>query len=95
MARAFLRKPNLLILDDCLSAVDANTEKAIIQNIKLISTGVTTIIISHKLSAIQHADEIIVLDHGRIAEKGKHNDLISSGGIYAGIHQLQQMEVFA
>lgn len=94
MARAFLRKPKLLILDDCLSAVDANTEKAILSNIKKLSAGVTTIIISHKLSAIQHADEIIVLDHGRIAEKGKHNDLIRAGGIYAGIHELQQMEVF-
>lgn len=93
MARAFLRKPQLLILDDCLSAVDANTEKAILANIKSLSTGITTIIISHKLSAIQHADEIIVLDHGRIAEQGKHNDLITAGGIYAGIYQLQQMEV--
>ncbi len=95
MARAFLRKPSLLILDDCLSAVDANTEKAILKNIKRISAGVTAIIISHKLSAIQHADEIIVMDHGKIAEKGKHYDLIKAGGIYAGIHQLQQMEVFA
>lgn len=95
MARAFLRKPKLLILDDCLSAVDANTEKTIIQNIKQLSAGVTTIIISHKLSAIQHADEIIVMDHGKIAEKGKHYELIRAGGIYAGIHQLQQMEVLA
>lgn len=95
MARAFIRKPKLLILDDCLSAVDAKTEKAILSNIKILSTGVTTVIISHKLSAIQHADEIIVLDHGRIAERGKHHELIHAGGIYSGIHQLQQMDVLA
>jgi ATP-binding cassette subfamily B protein len=95
MARAFLRKPRLLVLDDCLNAVDTQTEKAILSNIKKISSGITTVLISHKLSVIRHADEILVLDHGSIAEKGKHEELIHAGGIYAGIHQLQQMEIMA
>jgi ATP-binding cassette subfamily B protein len=95
IARAFIRNPRLLILDDCLSAVDANTEKLILSNIKKISTGITTLIISHKISSIEHADEILVMAHGKIAERGNHRSLISSNGIYAGICRLQQLEASA
>lgn len=82
IARAFLGKPDLLILDDSLSAVDARTEAAIITNIQRERQGKTSIIVSHRLSAIQHADWVIVLEDGEIIEEGKPNDLYQLGGWY-------------
>jgi ATP-binding cassette, subfamily B, multidrug efflux pump len=90
LARGFLKQAPILILDDSVSAVDAVTEKQIIEQIKSIRKGQTTIIIAHRLSAVEHADEIIVLDNGKIIERGTHQTLIALGGAYASLHRIQQ-----
>ena len=78
IARSLIKSPDILILDDALSAVDARTEQRIINHIKENRTGKTTIIITHRLSAVHHADKIIVLDKGEIVEEGTH-DMLSKG----------------
>lgn len=83
IARAMIKEPELLILDDALSAVDARTERIIIENIQTLRAGKTNIITSHRLSAVEHADWIIVLDQGRIVEEGRAADLMALGGWYA------------
>lgn len=92
IARALIKNPDILILDDSLSAVDAKTESKIIENIQKNRTGKTTIITTHRLSAIQHADHIIVLDDGRIIEQGTHQDLLANGGWYREQFDRQQLE---
>ena len=82
IARALIRNPQILILDDSLSAVDANTEQKIIENIKRVRTGKTTIISTHRLSAVKQADEIIVMEDGGIIERGTHAELIEKHGWY-------------
>lgn len=82
IARALIKNPEVLILDDSLSAVDAKTEQNIIKNIQHVRQGKTTIISTHRLSAVKEADEIIVLDSGRIVEKGTHDELIQNQGWY-------------
>lgn len=89
IARAIIRNPSILILDDSLSAVDAITECKVLKNIKKCRSGRTTIIIAHRISTIKHADFIIVLDKGRISENGSHNDLINKGGLYYEIFKSQ------
>ncbi|SES96207.1 ATP-binding cassette, subfamily B [Salinibacillus kushneri] len=91
LARALLMDPEILILDDTLSAVDGKTEANIISHLKEEREAKTTIISAHRLSAVQYADEIIVLDNGRIIERGTHNDLIRQNGWYKRQYTIQQM----
>lgn len=92
IARALIKDPEILILDDSLSAVDAKTESKIIENIQTERAGKTTIISTHRLSGIQHADEIIVLDDGLIVERGPHEALLQLGGWYKEQFDRQQLE---
>ncbi|CRH90489.1 ABC transporter%2C ATP-binding component [Chlamydia trachomatis] len=92
IARAFLCDPDLLILDDSLSAVDARTERQIIHNIQKERAGKTNIIVTHRLSAVNHADWILVLDDGAIIEEGTPADLLAQGGWYYEQYQRQQSE---
>ncbi|GEE07255.1 UNVERIFIED_CONTAM: ABC transporter ATP-binding protein [Streptococcus canis] len=92
IARAFLSEPDLLMLDDSLSAVDAKTETEIINHIQEERQGKTTIIVSHRLSAIQHADWVIVMDQGSIIEEGKPDDLLAQKGWYYEQYQRQQAQ---
>jgi len=92
IARALIRKPQLMLFDDCLSAVDTETEELILQNIKAESANKTTIIISHRASSLKHADKIIVLDAGAIIEQGNPKELLDSDGEYAAIYKKQLAE---
>lgn len=92
IARAIYKNPRILILDDSLSAVDAETEKEILKNIKTYRRGLTTFIIAHRVSAIEEADNILVIDKGRIIASGKHDDLLSSCELYSDIVKLQELE---
>ncbi|MCW1927431.1 ABC transporter ATP-binding protein [Bhargavaea beijingensis] len=91
IARALIKDPDILILDDSLSAVDAKTETAIIENIRQGREGKTTIITTHRLSAIEHADWIIVLEDGKVTEEGTHGSLIEAGGWYREQFDRQQI----
>lgn len=91
IARAIIKKPNIYIFDDCLSAVDTETEEQILSNLKSISNNNTTIIVSHRISAAQLANKIIVLDDGKISQQGTHLELVKTPGIYQEIYQ-QQLE---
>lgn len=90
IARAFISDPEILILDDALSAVDGKTEARIIENIRRERSGKTTLIASHRLTAVQHADVILVLDHGRVSEAGNHQELMNKKGWYYEQYILQQ-----
>jgi ATP-binding cassette subfamily B multidrug efflux pump len=92
IARALVADPQILMLDDAMSAVDARTEAEIVSNIRAARAGKTTIIATHRLSAIQHADWIIVLEDGRIAEQGTHEQLMLLGGWYKEQVEVQQLE---
>lgn len=92
IARAIIGNPSILIFDDCLSAVDTETEKNIIGNLNRLMKKRSTIIISHRVSSVSHCDNIIVLEDGRIAESGDHGTLMKSGGAYADLYQKQLLE---
>ena len=92
MSRALIMNPEILILDDSLSAVDAKTEHLILENLKEERSGKTTIITAHRLSAIVHADLIIVMDNGKIIERGTHDELIAQNGWYKETYNTQQLE---
>ena len=92
IARALIKNFKILLLDDCLSAVDTDTEEEILKNLKNISTKKTTVIVSHRISSLKHADKIIVLENGKIIQQGKHSDLIESKGYYKELFEKQQTE---
>ena len=91
LARALIMDPPVLILDDCLSSVDAQTEAEILHGLKAILKEKTCLIISHRISAVKEADEILVLDEGAIVERGNHDELVRHGGVYADLYQQQRL----
>jgi ATP-binding cassette subfamily B protein len=92
IARALLRRPSILILDDALASVDTYTEERILGGLRNYTQASTTILISHRVSTVRHADQIAVLDHGRIVELGGHDELLALDGYYAGLYGKQQLE---
>jgi ATP-binding cassette subfamily B protein len=92
IARALIKEPNILIFDDCLSAVDTKTEEEILSNLSKVMQGKTSILIAHRISTIKNADKIVVLEGGKITEQGTHNQLIAMNGMYAEMFQNQLLE---
>ena len=92
IARALIKDPALLIMDDCLSAVDTQTEEEILKGLRQFMQGRSSILISHRVSTVQDADEIVVMDQGRIVERGTHDQLLEQGGLYYQLHEKQQLE---
>jgi ATP-binding cassette subfamily B protein len=92
IARALIKNPKILLFDDCLSAVDTDTEEKILKNLKEFSQDKTTIIVSHRISSVKDADHIIVLDHGKIIERGTHQKLLDLKGSYFDLFNKQQNE---
>jgi ATP-binding cassette subfamily B protein len=92
LARALARRPRIVLLDDALSAVDTHTEAEILRGLRGALAGRTAVIASHRVSAVRDANQVIVLDDGRVVERGTHATLISAGGRYAALLQRQQLE---
>ena len=92
LARAILTDPRILILDDALSAVDTHTEEAILGRLREVMRQRTTILVAHRISTVRDADLILVLDDGRVVERGAHAELVAMDGLYAGLHRKQLLE---
>jgi ATP-binding cassette subfamily B protein len=92
LARALTVDPRILILDDALSAVDTYTEEEILARLRDVMRQRTSIVVAHRISTVQHADQIFVLDRGRIVERGRHDELVARGGLYAAMHRKQLLE---
>jgi ATP-binding cassette subfamily B multidrug efflux pump len=91
LARAIAKDPKVLILDDSLSSVDAATERRILAHLETVLRGRTSIVISHRVSSVRRADQIVVVDEGRIVEQGTHEELVKKGGLYADLYRRQQI----
>ena len=89
IARALIGKPKILLLDDSLSAVDTETEELILENLANLKSKTTTLIVSHRISSAKNADKIIILDEGKIAQQGTHNELIAKEGYYQELYKEQ------
>ncbi|MFO7248985.1 MAG: ABC transporter ATP-binding protein, partial [Bacillota bacterium] len=94
IARALLKDAPILILDDALSAVDAETETALLESLRPLMQGRTTIIVAHRLSAVRDCDKIVVLDGGRVVEEGTHEELLARGGLYRQLYETQRLEAW-
>jgi ATP-binding cassette subfamily B protein len=92
IARAFIRAPKILVLDDCLSAVDTQTERKILRNIETAMHGSTMLLISHRVSSAQLADQILVLEAGELVEQGTHEDLLAHRGLYHALYRQQEQQ---
>ena len=90
IARALIKDPQILLLDDCLSAVDTDTEEEILSHLKSVTKNITTLIVSHRISSLKHADQIVVFENGKIVQQGQHTDLIEVDGYYKDLFEIQQ-----
>ena len=89
LARGLIRDADVLILDDCFSAVDTETEEHILGRLRRLRGNKTTVLVSHRVSTLRHTDRIVVLDEGRIVESGSHHELLALGGHYANLEKMQ------
>lgn len=89
IARALLKDPPILVLDEATSALDAESERAVQQALERLMAGRTTLVIAHRLSTVRRADQLVVIEAGRIVERGSHGDLLATGGLYRRLHDLQ------
>jgi ATP-binding cassette subfamily B protein len=92
LARALMMDPRILVLDDALSAVDTYTEEEILGRLRGVMRHRTSIIVSHRVSTVRHADLILVLEHGRVIERGTHDELVGLDGFYAELYRKQLLE---